>query len=303
MKKINTAALLSIFLLLAPILAGAIDLELRAGAGDIAFDDDRVSPLSEEAPPGAFKPQAFPLVKIEASGNIDEAFLYHGGYERDPILRNRVYADLGYRWKFLTVEMGPFMGVFNNRDSILNPGASVGIGFNFPDIIFLDLKASSTLGGLLEDTGDYSQKTRNISLGFWVPYVVCSLNVETKEHTVLEKSESVIEDAVDRYFFRANVYTKNVPYTIQIDLGYQSLTRSYSDYSLVTKNTKTDEFKNLFLGFEAAYTIFPGLAAFLGGEMPLYAWSSGDMVDPPKSAFLFKFTGGVVWTLPIKQKN
>jgi hypothetical protein len=297
MIKINTTTFLSIFFLIAPILAGAMDLELSGGAGNVAFDSKRTSSLGEED--GAFKPQPFPLIKAEVSGEVGDNFIYYGGFERDPILRNRVYANMGYNLKFLTLEMGPFLGVANNKDSIFNPGAAVGIGLNFPGIIFLDLKASSTLGGLLEDTGDYAQNTRNVSIGFWVPYVVCSLNMDTKKHTVLEKSEQVIEDAAKRYFFRADVYTKNVPYTIQVDLGYQSLTRSYSDYSLVKKNTKTDEFKTFFLGLEAAYTFKPGFKAFLGGEMPLYAWSSGDMADAKKGSILFEFRGGIVWTLPL----
>ncbi|AEF83005.1 hypothetical protein [Leadbettera azotonutricia] len=299
MTKNKTIVLFSILFLIVPIFAGALDLELSGGAGNIAFDDERTSTLGGEAL--AFKPQIFPLIKAEISGDIGGAIFYNGGYERDPILRNRVYANMGYKLRFLYLEMGPFMGLLNNKDSILVPGAAVGMSLNFPGIIFLDLKASSTLGGILEDPGDYAQDTRNVSLGFWVPYVICSFNLETKKHTELEKSESLTEDAVRRYFFRANVFTKNVPYTIQVDFGYQNLSRSYSDYSLVKKNTESDEFKALFMGLEMTYTIVPGFKVFLGGEMPLYAWSAGDMKDPGKKTFLFQFHGGIVWTLPIKQ--
>ncbi|GHU64357.1 hypothetical protein FACS189447_01000 [Spirochaetia bacterium] len=299
--KINITTFLSIFFFLMPLAAGAMDLELSGGVGNAAFDDDRTFTLGEESK--AFTPQIFPLIKAGISGDIGDSFIYYAGYERDPILRNRVYANMGYKVGFLTLEMGPFLGVLNSKDSILTPGAAVGINLQFPGIVFLDLKASSTLGSLLEDTGDYAQNTRNLSLGFWVPYVVCSLNMETKEHIVLTKSETVTEDAVERYFFRADVYTKNVPYTVQVDLGYQNLSRSYSDYRLVKKNTKTDELKAFFLGLEAAYTLFPGFKTFFGGEIPLYSWSSGDMEKPENDAFLFRLRGGIVWTLPTKQQN
>jgi hypothetical protein len=118
----------------------------------------------------------------------------------------------------------------------------------------------------------------------------------------LEKyANLLIEDSITRYFFRADIFSKNVPYTCRLDLGYQNISRSYSSYfinaSLLDRDNQADEFKALYVGLEASYTVNPALKLLLGGEMPVYSWSVQPMKSPDKGSFLFQARAGIILTL------
>jgi hypothetical protein len=275
------------------------ELEISGGLGNIAFDTGRESYLGEYEE--QFEGRLFQTGRIKISGEAENNFYYDGGFERDFLLRNRLFANMGLKLEYVTLEVGPLMGLFNSKDQTINPGFSAGLGLEFPGILFITLKASSSLGSILNITGNYLQKTGEISAGFWVPYAICSFNMITKGFDVEEKADLLIEDSANRYFFRADVFSKNVPYTCRVDLGYQSLKRSYSadDSSggSLKKNTTADEFKFLFIGLEASYMITPEFKMLLGGELPIYSWSAQPMKDPAKGSFFFQAHAGVVLTL------
>jgi hypothetical protein len=295
MKK---GLLFTLIPLLAPALF-ALELEITGGLGNVAFDTGRTSSLS--AGEETFDAQLFPLVRAAVSGKLKDYFGFSGGIERDPLLRNRLFASLSIDLDYVSLEMGPVMGLFNSEGQAVNPGFLAGIKAELPGIFFANLEASSSLGSVLDITGNYGHKSADIAAGFWVPYVICSLNFSARTYAVQEKANLLTEDSLTRYFFRADVYTKNVPYTIRVDLGCQNLKRSYSGYVInnasLEKTVTTDEFKSFFLGLEGAYTFSPELRITLGGEFPVYSWSVGPMKSPHKDSFLFRARTGIIWTL------
>jgi hypothetical protein len=294
---------LLIFTVLSPSIVSGMDLEITGGLGNISFDRDRTSPLGDgdKTKTKSFKPNLFPFGIVKVSGEAGNSFNYNAGYERDPILGNMVSGNIGVNLNFISLEAGPVIGLFNAAEKV-NPGFSVAVGLEFPGIIFVRLKAGASLGNILSGSDDYSHKSGGISAGFWVPFAVCSFNMETKGSATMENSYLLIEDSLDRYYFRAQVYTKNMPYTIQVDFGFESLSRSYASESIdatpaLVRKTETDEYKAIFLGLEASYTIFPGLKAILGARMPLYSWSVKPMQNPSKDTLLFSARTGIIWTL------
>ena len=301
MKK----ALFFLFILTLPPRIFALDLELSGGLGNYAFDRERTSALSDPNVEGAFKPQLFPLILARLSGAYKN-FAWNAGFERDPLLRNRLLANLKLDLDYFFLELGPFVGIFNSAKLPLNPGISAGLGLVVPGIIFIQAGGSSSLGTVMDIKGNYFQNSGDLAAGFWVPHVICSLNMGVRNFTLREEANVLIEDGLSRYFFRADVFTKNVPFTIRVDLGYQSLRRSYTSEKIETNNlvkdTQTDEFKSIFIGLEGAYTFSPALKFLLGGEMPVYYWGVRPMKDPPKGTFLFEARAGIIWTLPAGNK-
>jgi hypothetical protein len=276
-----------------------IDLEISGSLGNMAFDTERESSLGLGGQ--VFEGQLFPMGLVKVSGEAANGFYYNGAFERDPLLRNRLYINMGIKLDYISLEIGPVMGLFNSGTEVVNPGFSAGLGLEFPGIVFVNLKASSSLGSVLDIPGNYLQKSAEISAGFWVPYVVCSFNVNVRSFALEKKANLLIEDSVTRYFFRADVFSKNVPYTCRVDLGYQNLSRSYSSYlingSSLDRDSQTDEFKALYMGLEISYTASPALKLFLGGEMPVYSWSVRPMQSPGRGSFLFEVHAGVILTL------
>jgi hypothetical protein len=276
-----------------------MDLEISGGLGNTAFDTERESALGLGGE--AFKGRLFPEVLVKFSGEAENGVYYNGGFEREPLLRTQVFAAMGIRLDHIYLEIGPFMGLFNAQDQAVNPGLSAGMGLELPGVVFVNLRASSSLGSILNDTGEYLQRSAEISAGFWIPYVICSFNINTKDFALAEKGNLHIEDSLSRYFFRADVFSKNVPYTCRLDLGYQNLSRSYSSYRIsganLNRDIQTDEFKALYMGLEFSHTVTPAFKLILGGEMPVYAWSVRPMKNQDRGSLLFKAYAGVILTL------
>jgi len=278
----------------------SLELELSGGAGNIAFDQGSTTALSDPAVEGTFGPHLYPLVLARLSG--EEAGIgYNGGFERDRITGNRLFANLKLEREYFSLEAGPFIGLFNTSKLPFNPGLSAALGFTVPGIIFANVQGSSTLGAPMDITGNYYVNTGNISAGFWVPYVICSLNMSVRNYTVRKNSNLLIENTLDRYFFSADVYSKNVPYTIRADLGFQDLKRSYTSEEVtggsLERKTQTDTLRSVFMGFELTYTASSVMKFILGGEMPVYSWADQPMKDPSKNTFLFEARAGIVLTL------
>ena len=297
MKKVCLAVCL-LFLVFAGPLA-AMQLEISAGAGNLTYDSDLKEALSLESNPKPFDPKLFLLGRAAVSGETSY-FYYEAGIERSPILRNLFFANFGVDLINFSMHVGPFVGLLNTPEEIFNPGLAVGLGLEFPGIFYVNANASSSLGGTWGAVGSYTQRTGDVSAGFWVPHVICSLNVQTQSFSEKKDVNLLVEDSVIRYFFRADVFAKNIPFTVKVDLGYGSLMRSYyaqmiESNEIVTESTK-DEFRFFYVGFRAAYSFSQRLQVFLSGELPVHAWSVPEMKNTKHGTFLFQAQTGVVLT-------
>jgi hypothetical protein len=285
---------LSLFLaIIIPGTLHALDLRIFGGPGNLSFDPERETTLGSGG--SRFEPSLFPFGLISLEGTYSGMVDYRVSFERDPVLRNHIFAGAGFTFSFLRLEFGPFMGVFNTSEQIINPGIAAEVGLEFPGILFGSLKGASTIGSPALFSGEFMQETGEIAIGFWVPYVVCTLSINSKGFTERKSGDLFIKDEHTRYQFRADVFTKNVPYTIRIDMGYQSLKRSYSPDG---KNSETDELRSVYAGFEGTYRIIPSVQLILGMEMPVYIWGEKPLKGPERTAFIYQFHAGFVWTLP-----
>ena len=122
-----------------------------------------------------------------------------------------------------------------------------------------------------------------------------------KNFTLRKETTLLIEDDLVRYYFRADAFKKNFPYTMTVDIGFQNLKRSYTSMGVsgteVVQTTITDEFKTIFVGVEGTFTINPGMKLILGAEMPVYSWSVRPMQEAPKDTIFFEARMGISWIL------
>ncbi|MDR0313998.1 MAG: hypothetical protein LBI14_10420 [Treponema sp.] len=279
----NKLILIMVFVLCIGSLQ-AIELEISGGLGNFFFNQGNTDKHVDKA----FEPSLQLLIRTVVSGEIGDTVFYSGGFERDSILGNRIFANTGLRFSFFSIELGPFIGVFNAKEELFNPGLSVAFGLEFPGVFFAKVGAFSSIGGI-STAGTYSQRGGTLTAGFWVPNVICSLNVEIKSFTIQKESDLILKDIQTRYFFRADIFAKNNSFNFRLDIGYTSLQRSYFQIT-----DSTDELKYLYLGLEAGYVINPLIRIFLAGEMPLFSWSVLPMKNPDK--VLFQAKGGIVFS-------
>jgi hypothetical protein len=263
-----------------------LELEISGGVGNLFFDRENSEPLGDLGK--AFEPALQPIIRTVVSGELGGSVFYSGGFEWDPVLRNWVFANVGINLGLFTMELGPFIGIFNTCEAFLNPGLSVAVGLEFPGVFFARARAFSSIGDVRVE-GSYTQRGGILTVGFWVPNVICSLNLETKSFIDQRASDLLLEDNLTRAFFRTDIFAKNNPLNFQLDIGYGILKRIYSQ-----SIDSSDELKYFFLGLEGAYTINPIIKIFLAGEMPLLSWSTAPMKDPGKDKILFQARGGIV---------
>jgi len=285
----------------------SMELTLIEGIGNIAYDKNNTRALSDDSDPlipaGTFSTLYYPLILAKLSGEFS-GLAYNVGFQREPILRNRLFANIQIEEEYFSLEAGPFFGLFNTDKLPVNPGVSAVLRLTYPGIAFIEAAGSSTLAAIpMEKKGNYSQISTDLAAGFWVPYVICSFNLSIKNLTLREEIDLLIEDENIRYYFRADVFAKNFPYNIKVDLGFQNLKRSYLSMGVsgtkIVQNTITDEFKSLFLGLEGTFSISPAFKLVVAAEMPVYSWSARPMMDPPKDTMFFELRLGMIWTLPV----
>jgi hypothetical protein len=292
MKKTCLAALL--FFIGLDVFS--LDLSVKAGLGNHSFDTNQESAVTSGGVAGDFKPVLFPLGQVKASGTYSDLFNFEGVFERDPILRNRVGGEVELLAGPVSISAGPFIGLLNTPENVLSLGFSGGLALEIPGILFAKLKAGTNLG-TVKAVGDYSMDMTQISLGFWLPNLINTVSLSTKTFGVQHTLSNYIEDKLWRVAYNGEIYSKGVPYVIRIDMGYQSLTRGYTD--TLTSVKEADEFNSIFLGFEAEIAVTPLLKILFGAEMPVYSWGKTPL-SRPKDAWIFQAHGGIVYSFDSK---
>jgi hypothetical protein len=280
-----------VFLTCALLLFGvclfSLDLSAVAGAGNLSFNTLSEEPLGN----GEFNGYPYPFGRIALTDVVSETLGYSVSLERDPVLRNVLNGELRITAGLFSFSLGPLFGLFDTRESPFKPGVSAGIGVDFPGIIFASLRGG-TIFGALRETGDYTLETGAVTLGFWLPNLVNTLSFTAKKFSLLQAGALLTEDELFRFCYRAEIYSKNVPYTVFIDMGYQTLIRSY-DGPLVNEK---DTYHTFFLGFEAAITVRPLFTLLFGAEMPIYSWGKLPLARGDHAWFVQGFAG-FRWTI------
>ncbi|MDR1177540.1 MAG: hypothetical protein LBK64_01795 [Spirochaetaceae bacterium] len=281
-RRFFCAVLLGLFLL--PL--SALELSVTGGLGNLRFDPDRDSALGASGE--QFSPLLYLPINAVFSGQTVDRFSYTVAFKRGPILRNQLSAVLGMDFEYGSLAMGPVFGLWNNADDFIKPGVSLRAGLELPGKVFALLEGNATIGALAAE-GDYSEEYGRAALGFWVPFAVITLSAEREEFSSMNGSGVLIRDRRIRYGFSAAAFKKNVPYTVDLKLGYQILEREYVP-------SDTDSLKSLYLGCEFRASIRPTLSFVLGGEMPLYTWGKDPLKSPSRSTPLYEVRTGFIWT-------
>ena len=227
---------------------------------------------------------------IYASETLADQLRLDAGFYVDPILRNVFYSLFSYQQNLFTLTVGPFFGFFNAPGSILKSGIATAVRVELPGIAFVSFRADSTIGGRLVEVGDYLQELSEFTAGFWVRNAIGTVSLRSKSYTEKGASSEVV-DTLTEYEFAAQVFQKNVPYQVEIALGYHDLSKSF-----VAATTTTHTLGSLVLGtrFETSILDYLGLAIDL--ESSIYTFGQGELLgvsNPGPGGYLFRVTSTV----------
>ncbi len=262
--SILTVALL---LILAPTYLLALDLSLNAQFSNLDFARDRAVDATD-LPPSELLWSVGAAGRQELAEDVFVDFAYHN----DPILRRQFFTRLQYTDEFFRFIFGPFFGLWNAPDTILQSGLSTTVELFVPGFITVSLRSDTSLSARLVVPGDYIQEQSELSLGFFVYNAIPKLYLRNKRFTYKTSLGERI-DSLTEYGLRTDVFQKNIPYRVVLDFGYQRGIKTF-----VEPGTLTHGFGALVIGTEVDATIADTLTVFASLESSIYTFGTDFLV-------------------------
>jgi len=282
MHKKKKYALILIFLSAAKLFS--MDLTIIGGTGNFSFNNSSETPIGD----GTFGGNFFPISLVKVEDQLTDTFGYTATAERDYLLRNVLMCEMTINSGFINLSVGPLFSLFNSKSTYIRPGVTTSIGLEFPGIFYVSFRGGATFGSIPEN--DYGLETSCIAVGIWVPNVLNTLSLTTKKYS--EFDTVFTQDELYRVCYRADIFAKNAPYTVSVEMGYQSLKREYF-------LTDEDMIRQIFLGFETNITVKPRLVFIFGAETPLFVWGKYPLIREKGKWYLRAYTG-ITWTKEAK---
>lgn len=212
-------------------------------------------------------------------------------FRSDPVLRNVGYTLLTYTDRFFSLRLGPFFGILNSPNTILQSGLSTTVELFVPGIAVLTLRSDNSLSGRLVVTGDYIQEQSELSVGFFVPNAIPRVYVRTKRYTWKTDAGEAV-DSFSAYGLETDIFQKNIPYRVVLDFSYQDTTRSF-----VEATTTTHRFGALVVGTEVSIELFDRLTLTADLESNVYAFGRDALVGQTVAdRFLFRLRTGLSYS-------
>ena len=227
----------------------------------------------------------------ELSDNIT----LEAGFSRDDILRLLAYTLFEYQLDYFNLGLGTFLGTFNSTSQLLKSGITMSVGLELPGIVFARLRSDNSIGGRLVETGDYLQERTEVSLGFYVPNVICSLNLESRTFTQMKDSAEVV-DRLTVYSLKTDIFQKNLPFRVLLTFGYQSMVKKFIDSS-VSPPTKTNTLNSIILGFDAHINASRFLVLTFSLDNSVYSFGQDQLLgisNPGPGGYLFRASAGFI---------
>ncbi len=272
----------------------ALEIQNLASYGNLAFDSTRETSLGS----ALFSPNPYWAASIQISERIDDSLAFSLELERDPLLRNLVRALVNYDLGFVRLSAGPFFGPFNTADLPLSAGLSISARLEVAGILYGSFRSDSTIGAGASINGDYIQQSSELSAGFWLPNILLSVRLANDMFAHRLSQEKLIVDRRTRYELVIDIFKKNIPYTVHLNAGYDSLRRSYQGAS--SAENAEDQLDSIILGGGLTILLNQLFKMDIAMEATPSAWGVGGIAGPAASAFLFELTVGATITIPKK---
>jgi len=265
-----------IFLILAVLALplSAIEITIAGAASSFGFDrkGGLETPLPAMGLTLGLTEQITPLLSAELL------------LDQDPVIGRSLGARFSYETSFISMTAGPFFGLMNeDKDTVpvlLRSGLSLGFSLIVPGLLVADASADFCLP-TTTTVGEIADIYRSsLSLGFYLPNLLCSIGISQKGTTVASGTTSHIRSQTD-YGFYTEAFKKQSPWKINVDFIWR-----VTDYFINEGNPTNKKLAHLILGLGTSWSPGLGLAFFGSINSSLYSFSLGDPV-PGLDTFIF----------------
>jgi len=273
-----------LLLVLVPFVSWSFEVGAFFDLSNLDFARDRAS--TETTLPGA---DYLWGLEITGSDDVSSGLALDLAYRRDTILRNIAYTRLTYLDDFFSLSVGPFFGLLNSANSIVQSGLSTTVQLFIPGITFVRLRSDNSLSGRLIVTGDYIQEQSELAVGFYAPNVIPTVYLRSKRYTTKTDAGEMV-DSLTEYGLIADIFQKNVPYRVQLTFAYQDAGRQY-----VEATTTDHSYGSLVLGARLSFSLLQAFTIVADLDSSIYTFGRGALVgEVSADSFLFRLSTGVV---------
>lgn len=273
-----------------------LEITTSITSGNLAFNQSSTAPVS------TFSGKDFTWgMSVFGEEHITDNVVLKAGVHYDPVLRYTTNTLFEYQFSFFKLGVGPFFGVFNTPETIMKSGITSSVRIELPGIIFASLEADSSIGARFVKVGDYIQEKNMITVGYYIPNALCSLNLTTKSFVAKQGSALEVDDSFTEYSFKVDIFQKNVTFKALLSFGYQTLSRTFLNTS--TGTTTSNTLNSLVFGTDFTFQITEGISIIANLESTIYSFGYENDSTPltlPDSGieqYLFRITTGVTLTL------
>jgi hypothetical protein len=275
---------IALFALAALSASGALEVTGTFRIENLAFEQDRQ--IADTSFSGYELPVGFSLGVRDSS---QQDLSMEAEYVHDAVLRNIVTGLVTYRGNLFSFGVGPFLGFLNTDQLWPKVGVASVFKVEWPGTAFVQLWLDNSSSNRLKDEGDYLQERNNLSVGFYVPNAICSVNILNRRF-VEKTATAEITDSMTEYSFVADIYQKNVPFKIVVSFGLQRLARYFEETAATTSHT----LYSILLGTRFDMRLTESIAMMLDLDSSIYTFGQDELlgISNPGS-YLFRAAAGV----------
>jgi hypothetical protein len=238
-----------------------------------------------------------PVGSITLTNWFTKTWGIHLGFDRDPLLMNRLLARAVWDSDFIGLEAGPYFGLLNSETGQVSPGLSLILHARLPWWnFFSSFRWDGAPGRAPAGPGDYIQAFSEIKAGMVLPFGRLILSLTGRNTTVRDDLSVDVVSHWARYNLAMEIALPSGPWGLQIDLGYQRL---HWTYYLDLQEPLNYGYYNIYTGLELSCRI-KSLTLLFGLEAPLYpfVYSRIKSLADPQSPFFGQISLGIRWALP-----
>ena len=271
------------------LVASAAELETAGSISNLYWAPDRIDNTAGHTMTGS---ELFWQVEGSVSQDFSDGLRFKGGVEQDPILKRRLFAELGFDVNNLTIHFTPFVGLINTAQKWFNPGLEASVRYVFPGVGFVE-GGFSTSFAPLSKVGDYYISSEFASVGISVENGIITFSVDDRSSIVRSTSLLDVQDYQTRYLLDTEIFYKNFPVRTNLILGYQLMGRAY-----IASSPHDTPLHSALGGLRLTMLVGPDFSVYSEGIASLVNLGLGDtLLKVPDSSLLFELKTGLKFHL------
>lgn len=217
-------------------------------------------------------------------------------FDNDPVYGSMLSARGMYRTSYMEISAGPAFGVLNGSEGsdgvtmLFQPGLGIGFKLTVPGVLVASADTEFALPAAVQTDGQVYLQKNEISAGFFLPNVLCTVKVSQKNASLLDGGAGKIRSSTD-YGLYTTAYKKGSMFRISMNFVYRII-----DYFVAQDYEGNRKVANLVLG--GGFTVTPRTeySLFVDGSGALYSFSLGSP-ETGLDRFMFDLRAGVSLSL------